>query len=857
MPCTIALGRNGEPPSVATVGAKAAAVSRLAPHLPVPEGFAITVRAFERYHGLKPVREVVAGVLVDTDRHRDGAWERLRACFLATPLPAGLDGELARAARALGTGLLAVRSSAVEEDGEGRSAAGLMTSVLGVAPEDLGRALREVWASCFLPRAMAYRRRGCERSLPRPGALVQRLVAARAAGVCFTLDPANGDPERFVVEALPGLGGPAAGGDLTPDRFVLDRVTGLVLERRLVEKPWCLWAGAAEVSRRDLAGEERTRASLAESDLAAVGRLAARVERRWGRPVDLEWALEGEKVWLLQARPVTGVRVRPGPAPERWTRANAQEALPEPVTPMTWSLLVPPVEAGRRAAFRALGLQDPPGRYLELFRGRPYFNLTYFRAVAAQLPGFSDEMFETLIFGEDPGEDVRFLAPSLRPGYLRLLGLAVVHGLLAPRRVRRFLAGFEKELRRREALPTGRLDGLMELAEQALRVHVLGTAVAAGAYLVLDAALRRWAADTGLRAAALLTGTGGFESTRVSEALWDLGRACRADPEAMQAVLDGPTRPLLDGLPESHPFRAAFRSFLATYGHRAAGEAELATPRWSEDPRVPLAAVARYRTSGPEADPRRRATLAGEAAWRQAHAAARVAGGTRGVLLLGLVRVARSLMPLREDVKFHALRALAAVRRVLLEEGDRLATRGLLARPDDVFYLELPELAADGVDLARLVTPRRARREEERREEPPPLRVLPGTAGAPANASPTALCVPGSILVGLGASAGRYSGRVRVCHEVCEAALLEPGEVLVAPQADPGWTPAFAVAGAVVLDVGGVLSHAAVIARELGVPCVVGTRHACRALRTGDRVEVDGARGRVRTGSASAATPLP
>ena len=811
----VPLGEIG-PGDAAEVGGKAAALARLAAAgLPVPRTVVVPARAFEafaRERGLARLDPEEAARAVREAR-----------------LPAALAGELRAAAPSLGH-RLAVRSSAVGEDGRHDSHAGIYDSVLGVAPGDaLERAVLTCWASAFRRRARAYRAaRGRAPGPARMAVVVQELVDARAAGVLFTINPATGSWGEMVVEAGWGLGVAVVEGRVVPDlyrvrrpgRRVAARLPGAarlareVLEARVQpqEDSWTL--GEDGVRPRPVPAELRARPKLEAPELLRLARLGLRAERAFGGPQDIEWVQDRRRrFFIVQSRPVTTAGV-PRPRAPRvvWTRRFVGERWTEPATPLGWSEIRDVLHwfiAYPRTARRHLGGGEPT----RLVRFAPYLNVTVFRHLAFKLPGAPPPRFM-----------VELLPPDEERGWLRrraeLPDLRVYRSILAEtfaeRRWERFRwnpwtnwrawADFEAALDRRLAAidpapaDLGRaaagVAAARALVRDYVRIHVCSLLFANIGYELSQAALAR----LGLAEAArlLLRSPDENWTLRTNQALWALGRG---------------------DLDEAR--------FLARFGHRATSSWELFSPRWAEDP-ARVRTLARALADAP-ASPARRA--AADAA-RAREALAGLPPGTRH-----LVGLTRRYLQLREDQRFHFERILWRWKRVYL------AMERLLDLP--LRFLEAAEVEALrrgdlGREAARkLAERRRAAWDEEvarRRagDEPPPF--LLGDEAVPEEDDRKRL-------VGTGISAGTVTGPVRVLRTLDEAGRLRRGEILVARATDPGWTPLFELAGGLVLEMGGMLSHGAVIAREYGLPAVVNVSAATTRLVDGQVVTVDGGRG--------------
>ncbi|MGE0712130.1 MAG: PEP/pyruvate-binding domain-containing protein [Planctomycetota bacterium] len=712
---------------------------------------------------------------------------------------------------------VAVRSAALDEDADEASAAGIYLTRLGRRGlNEVVTALRECWASAGSEAARAY---FGARGRPAPttmSVIVQRMVEPRLAGVMFT----SRDGGRVWVEAVEGRGEALVSGEVDPVRYRLDPGA----------------PPAVEGAPLDLVPEP-----LLEELVA----LARRAEVVLGPGLDLEWAWAPEEgLVLLQARPVTR-ELRAAERRVKWTAANSQEALLDPVTPLTWSLLAPLVESGRRDLFRFAGLREVAGDYMRLFHGRPYFNPDYFRAFLRQVPGAPENVFDALIFAESAPQ-IEFRPGEFDLTTLRLVALFLLGRLFARERFELFLRSFALRLapltaRPLETLYDAELLGLRaratDLLEAALRRHVLGTALSGGAYLLLDLFLRH-AGDAETRAPGLASrltaGASGNALAEASAELEELARRWRALPAGQR--------------------EEELLGFLARHGHRCEKEAELLEPRWADDPRPVREVLERYVAAveaGGLIDLRRREAELSERARELAREVTRRLGRASWLervlplrrLTFGyLLREARRYAPYRENLKDQALRALHLLRGVYLELGRRLAARGLLERAEDAFFLEVAPLeaalargACPAELRARVVAARAARELDLGRPAPTHVIEVPGRPARELWADEARA----SLLEGVGVSSGRVVGVARVLHSMDEAARLAPGEVLVARVINAAWTPLFHLAGAIVAEVGGVLSHGAIVAREYGIPAVFGVPGASR-IPNGARVCVDG-----------------
>ena len=802
--------------------------------MPVPDGFVVTTDAYAAVD--VPARD--------------------RPSYEAAEMPASVEEAVADAYAALGGGPVAVRSSATAEDLPGAAFAGQQDTYLNVIGEPaLLDAIRRCWGSLWAERAVAYRARlGIDPDDVRIAVVVQRMIDADAAGVLFTADPVTGDRGRVVVEASAGLGEAVVSGRVTPDRYVLDRQGELLhFTRGRDETTVRMAAGggivhesASEIrssARHSDAGADarpgfggisgtrsgRSRDSHAAADAAAsvaadadaahairlddavraqLVRLAIAVERHFGRPQDIEWAVESGRVHLLQARPMTALPPPPLDRPlsplQRRLAAVLMELLPTRPYPMDMSTWVPHGPAGLMAkVVESLGirrafeefLREEDGVVYQLVPPRPHPTsrvlLAPFRVASRT------RRFDPARWTDDP-----------RYGAYR----AQVRELAA----RELTALSWAELVRvpREAL------ALVEpLAD--LRIDYLPGSGVAVARLFLALKLSR----SRLRLGDLML-DGRSRTEQANRDLEALAAAVRADPAlAERFATDEPVEllPAIEGMPQ-------FTALIAEHGHRESASPLLASsPTWGEAPEIVVGLIKALATSeaAPSGRPRADARLSPR--------------------MRRLVERARAGVAFREDSHYEFTRPLPILRAALHELGSRLAAAGTLEHPRDIWHLRLEEVEAlDEPGAGRrprdLVTARSARREELAG-----VRMIDPRAVFPARDADDAL------VAGEPASGGRVSGPVRIIREPAEFGRLATGDILVCPYTNPSWTPLFQRAAAVVVDSGGIGSHAAIVAREYGIPAVMGTADGTAVLRDGQTVTVDGDTGRVT----SAAEPGP
>ena len=855
---------------------------------PVPAGFCVTTTAYELVAGdvrLDPILTALARTRPDDAARLAELAAEARTVLSAARVPDALTRAITTAYAELGGEApvpVAVRSSATAEDLPHASFAGQQDTYLNVVGvEALLSAVRRCWASLWTERAVSYRAtNGIDPRSVRLAVAVQQMVDAAVAGVLFTANPLTGKRRQAVIDASPGLGEAVVSGIVNPDHFVVNTATGEIVERRLGDKRVAIWAADGSGTERvELAGGENE-PSLWEGQVHALADLGARVETHYGTPQDTEWAIDSEgEIWLLQARPITTLFPLPANAPEAdddlhvYFSFSVAQGVYRPLTPMglqTFRLI-----ASAMATLAGRPPRDPregPAFFLES-AGRIYADIT--PALRSKL-GYRllDRVMRNMEARTAPilrhlAADPRFsptptpLGPVLRAALSvsarGRVPLRVVQALARPEAARTRAARVEARFRVAGEVPANA--GASEHLAAAERL-LLG-----GPPAILSGVVPAFAAGLIANALAgkLLGNLATVDERRVAMralphnpttemdlALWTLVRKVCSDPNAARTLGETPSEQLAreyhhGSLPGE--LQAGMEDFLRSYGHRGVAEIDLGLPRWSEDPAYVFGVLANYlRLEDPETAPDaqfRRAAREAEAMVAELTRRAALKGRLHGVLVGFFLGRARTLLGLREMPKFCIVLLVTRARKMLSNVGEELAGAGRLERAGDVFFVYLPEAqkALAGEDLRPLVLERRAVYDQEvRRRHLPRLLLSDGTEPVVETRDKPGAAL--SELHGTPASGGVATARARVILDPT-GARLEPGEILVAPSTDPGWTPLFLTAGGLVMEMGGPMSHGAIVAREYGIPAIVGVSDATESIATGQTITVDGCTGEV------------
>jgi pyruvate,water dikinase len=862
-----AYGRKRLAETARAIGGKGARLAWLARNgLPVPRGWVLEAKHFDELalervptdHAPRALLKLRAGnTLNERAAHA-------RAMILNQPLSPALASELAalwELVQATAPWGLAVRSSATCEDDDMTSMAGLAATELGVRGADgLADAVRKVWASALLPRALLYL---AARGVRDVGMAVvfQVVVPAEAAGVAFSAPPRGAlgglfQANEMLVNAAFGLGAPVVDGAATPDVIKIDRTTGAVVEYLLAEKRQALVVGANGLMSVELLPKKARMPALEPWAIARLAELARSLEALEPKNAfDFEFVVESDRVWLVQARPALGAAFPDGGDAETvWSRANVGEALPGAATPLTWSIARSFSERGFRKAFASLGCTVPRNvRLVANVHGRFYLNLTSFMRIAAQVPGLDPKTLVDLGGGSEVEILEKQVAGVSRRAFYARLPMTAARLLTEQMRlagevdrfdayagrVRQSLGAIDFTILPDTALGAAFRDA-RKLLDRCGELMLSCASASLASHVALKTVLAR-ASPVGAEriAQALSAGVGDLESALPGIALSQVAAIARRDEPARRALERGGVRKV-DDLPEG-PTRDAFVQFLATHGDRAVREAELATPRWREDPQVPLAMLAAALKTSDAGNEIQHKSARDRAGHELAEAERRLSLVEMSLVRLLIARSQR-FARLRERTRAWVTRVLGMLRTIALEIDRRLVRGDPELGSGAVFFCTYDELLAVlGAGRSNVDELIRMRRAEFARDERRPDPAVSFVGSPPSVVLPPA---PGVTLRGLPASGGVVEGRARVLSPAGhDSARLAPGEVLIARTTDIGLSPLFLVAAAVVTELGGPLSHAALVAREYGVPAVVNVPGVTTVVKTGDLVRVDGDRG--------------
>ena len=869
------------------VGGKAANLGEMTrAGLPVPPGFCVTTTAYMLVTAganLEPTLTEIAATSADDTARLAELAAAARARLLAAPVPDAVAEAITGAYRALGNGAaipVAVRSSATAEDLPFASFAGQQDTYLNiVGVEAVLDAVRSCWASLWTDRAVSYRAsNNIDPSSVSLAVAVQTMIDATVAGVLFTANPVTGKRRQAVIDASAGLGEAVVSGAVNPDHFVINTPTDEIVERRLGDKRLVIRASAGGGTQRIEQAEGSNEACLSDEQIRTLAQLGARVEAHYGAPQDTEWAIDAAgRIWLTQARPITTLFPLPDTAPQTddvlraYFSMSVFQGVYRPFTPMGI------------AAFRLFGsslakllgyptrdpLQGPTA--LAVAASRLFLDVTPLlrhplgrTAIIGVVARFGEARSAAPLEQAITDPRLSLVSNSHRPPPRLMLQLLIkkrflpliIQALVRPSTARKRLEQWEANFRAMGEVPASAEECLNAYEDLLLNstgslFPNLGPILVSGigCYSLANRLLRGIATPDELQT--VLRGLPYNPTTEMDLSLWTLAQQVRTDAVAAQHVRETPAEQLAQeyragNLPPT--LQQGLANFLRTYGHRAVAEIDLGLPRWSEDPTHLLGALANYlELTDPAFAPDvqfQRSAREAEAMVAELTRRAHQKSRGLGLLVNFCLKRTRALVGLREKPKYCIILVLARARQLLWPIGEALASAERLEAAGDVFFLTPQEARAalNGTDMRPTVRERHADYEQElKRRHIPRVLLSDGTEPTGETHSTT---TAHEMLQGTPASPGSVTGVARVILDPT-GAKLAPGEILVAPSTDPGWTPLFLTAGGLVMEMGGSISHGAVVAREYGIPAVVGVPEATEHITTGQRIIVDGSAGTV------------
>lgn len=748
----------------------------------------------------------------------------------------GLKTAVSEALKSIGPGPYAVRSSGHAEDGKDHSHAGQFDTFLNIQAEDVVDAAAKVWASGFGETVATYRAVKSGGDAAAPAIVVQQMIDARVSGIAFSADPVSGRRDCVVISAIAGLGDALVSGEVDGQNWIVaDTITA------------------------------PQNSIMSDAEVQSVADMTRKAEAAFGSPQDIEWAIDAAGLHILQARPITTALrtlASPDTALTIFDNSNIVESYPGMVSPLTYSFAVHVYDRVYQSFVRLLGVKEATiadnaavfGNMLGRVDGRVYYNLVNWYRALALLPGFSlnRAYMETMMGVDTPmsAEVTDGIGPLPAQGfakvieYGKLAGVAatlVFEALRLPRTRRNFYARLNTALNSDLDLKTA---NLTQLAIEYRRIEstlldrwdapLVNDFLCMIAFGASRNLLKKWLGDDGLLLHNdVMIGQGDIVSAEPAQRIAKMGRIAAEHSIPPDQI-------------ETHPaLKDDLSSYLAKFGDRCTEELKLESIPLTQDASQLLSAIAASAQRPPATH-----AVASEPDWPAIFSGKPV----KARVAKWIVTWAKARVRDRENLRFERTRLFGRARQVFLSMGREFAAHDLIDQPRDVFHLTVTEMmgAIEGFGLSPnlrgLIRLRQAEDAASASREDPPERIeVRGPAILPATMSHAKVDAieTGDTRTATGCSAGQVTAKARVIRDP-RTDSLTPGDILVARHTDPGWIAVFSNASAIVVERGSLLSHSAIVARELGIPCVVGLKGATQWVEDGEMLHVDGATGLVR-----------
>ncbi len=845
--------------------------------LPVPSGFVISTAAYGAFVQANELQQSIvelAEAVVATDPHSvTAAAEQINDLFMRGTIGEDLVSAITTAHAHLvaesGTedGLaVAVRSSATAEDLPSASFAGQQDTYLNIRGSDaLLDAVKRCWASLWTARAIAYRaRQGIDPASVRLAVVVQQLVPADAAGILFTANPVNGHRDQMLINATWGLGEAIVGGEVTPDTIVVEKATQAILAHEIATKRVMTVRTESGTEQQPVPSAQQTRPAVDGATAQQLAHYGAQIEAHYGMPMDIEWAIAAGQIAILQARPITSLP----PAPLQnvvwepvvpntiWMRRQIVEHMPEPLSPLFEDLYV------------KRGLKQSIAELFQIMAAAGN--------VQIELDDFMAHSFAATINGYAYTTGSYTMTPrnlwAIAKIYTRIFKLFKMPMFDWEKSVLpTYQATIEqwRNLDLTTATDETLLRGIREMALADSR-YWFGSAPNLGLSRLVDP-LFDWLLKSPLFRHALPPSRPGsssflrgFDSKALAaqadmEVLADTIRGAQSLRDLVMATAAGQLRTALAAHPDGQPVLDSIQQYLDEYGHQIYN-LDFAEPTQNEDPLPLLLSLKALVASAPEQRARDRQTAMAAAREALVTDTMRALNPLTRQLFQWVWRWTKHYAPYRERVMFYMGAAWPTLRVLAHELGQRLTAAGVIADPDEIYYLQSSEIAAASSALANSQEPpvlvavaqeRRALRSARQRLTPPPkvpeqssLKVGPISLSM-FDPTPGEADSEGPVLHGYAVGTGRVTAPASVIRSSADFGQMQPGTILVCTTTTPAWTPLFSQAKGLVTDVGGALAHGSIVAREYGIPAVMGTGVATERIQSGMLLAVDGDAGTV------------
>lgn len=791
----------------------------------IPLTYCITTKAYKRFVDDNHFDRIISRILKDGQLTSQDRSQKIFSLILAGNIPKDMQEGLASYAYLTKTHTQwAVRSSSNLEDLPMASFSGLYDSYLNIhGLDNIIDSIKKCWASLWNERAMVYRENNkLGHDQCKMAVIIQEMVDAQYSGVMFTKHPDPEKENKMILEYSEGLGEGLVSGRMTPYSCEI---------HKSIRKIYHMRVPAIN--------------GLSDKRINELSNIALKVEKYFGEPQDIEWAFDGKEIYLLQTRPITGSNFKSmNTIDDIWTRANIGEVLPSVITPFTWDIF-------RATLFNCpqLVAKGPQNGHIfedsiKLINGRCYLKLKFFLNSFCYLPYVTPQVMKHVL-----GVDV----VSQTSSYMRSGGILVkLAQCLFILDAFKILPRISLMLKRLPDIPSQHIANLEKLIQwnaQCFHLHIKCTAYSIGAFALLSHNLQKWIPSEAEKFLTLiLTGKENLQTAKQGVSLWEIANFISQRKELKDIVQRNFNwSQLTDELKKvkaSGQLLTMLHGFLNMNGARAAEEFELSIPRWKEDPSFIIEIITKYLNIADKKSVLQDISFRNEQRDKAIGSIRSSLGMRQRFIFSRMLASYKDYCTLRENIKYRLMEGYSVIRGIFLTIGTRLESEELMESKDDIFFLRPYEIISilngkqPANEIKDLIIDRKAQHMRWESQHAPELIFKSGIQIQTQEGS-------NNLLKGIGCSPGIVEGYARVLKDISEMKFLQPGEILVTSHTDPGWTPLFLSCKAIVTEIGGFLSHGATVAREYGIPAVVGVNNALMKIHTGDFMQVNGTDGQV------------
>jgi rifampicin phosphotransferase len=838
----------------------------------VPYGFCVTTESYKEFIEHNDLSDFISQVIKDADLDNiNHIGEEIRKKLIHSEIPEQIVQDIAKAVNKMGAeGYYAVRSSATAEDLAFASFAGQQDTYLNIKGEkSILDAVRDCWASLFTDRAILYRiQNKIEHEKVYMSVVVQKMVLPEVSGIMFTADPVSGHRGIVSIDASYGLGEALVSGLVSPDLYKFNKRSSMIDSKTIAEKNLAIMpveGGGTE--KVQIIGEKSTNQVMEDSQIKSLAELGVKIEKHYGCPQDIEWCMEKGKLYIVQSRAITSLFPMPGPIPKdddlhAYVSFNHFQVMTDPISPLGIDML------RLIFSFDKMTTSTDEYKFVKSAAGRIYLDLSVLLQYKKLGRGFAsfaknaDALISTALIElmSRPDFYSRIKKNKEAGKALKNFMLPIIHNAaknVAYRKPEGTIEYVNNHIAKRINKATEdinharqgieKLDAICKAASfrEDFKVLLPRLAPAIISFKALNA-LEQKLLGASSYADEIVKGLEGNITTEMGLLVGDLADVVRKSTDLVKEFENEDYLTLSDRINKlkgHDEFKKNFNSFMDIYDMRAAGEIDMAKDRWIENPEPLAIAIMSIVKTSEEGIHRKeysetiaRAEQAAEKLIKEVEAKH---GKVKGKIVRRLIRVVRNFMPVREHPKYLIMKLILTFKKAFLEEAKILVQKGHLEEEKDIFYVSFWELynaIQNNESLIDLVQIRKEEYQHFRKLSAP--RVLTSD-GEEIKAGYKRENLPEGALPGMPVSSGVIEGIARVITDPTKA-TINKGEILVAPFTDPGWTPLFINASGLVMEIGGLLTHGTVVAREYGIPAVVGITDATKKIKTGQKIRVDG-----------------